>query len=142
MPPASPAKRQAEALQSLGMKVEIFACRGRGFYTYLAAWTRLRPRLHRGRYDVVHAQDIADVLLALPKRVPLVVSVDRLRLGTRLLVRRADAVVVQSEEVGRQFRKQVVHVLSPGLDDATRAARLVEVYRSLTPTPTQAPSRS
>jgi hypothetical protein len=127
-------RRQAEALQAMGMSVEIFACRGRGFFNTLGAWTRLRPRLHRGRYDVVHTEDAADVWLALPKRVPLVTSVGRTNLVARLLARRADAVVVPSAEIGRQLHTRVpVQVLPPDLDETARAARLVELYQSVLP---------
>jgi hypothetical protein len=131
-PPSTTVKRQAEALQALGISVEIFAFRGRTPYNVVAAWTRLRPRLHPGRYDVVHAQDGSDALLAFPKRVPLVMTVAAARFVVRVLARRADAVVVPSEEIGRQLRtRAAVHVMPPGLDETTRAARLVEVYRSL-----------
>ena len=99
----SPVRRQAEALQAAGVAVEIFAFRGRSLFNYMGAWTRLRPRLHPDRYDLVHAQETVDVLLALPKRVPLVVTV-RTRHSRWLvhqmlalvLARRADAVIVPS----------------------------------------------
>ena len=116
----------------MGVSVEIFACRGRGLVNILGAWTRLRPRLHRDRYDVVHTQDAAEVLLALPKRVPLVTTVARLSFGVRFLVRRADAVVVPSADIGRQLHTRLpVQVLPPGLDEADRAAQLVELYQYL-----------
>jgi hypothetical protein len=136
-PPAQPnpptlLKRHAEALQSLGLSVEIFAFRGRGVYNLAAAWTRVRPRLHRGRYDVVHALHPTEALLTLPKRVPLVVTIDRLDLGARFLARRADAVVVQSAELGRALRTRAAVCVQPeGLDAAARAAWLADVYRSV-----------
>jgi hypothetical protein len=125
-------KRNAESLQAAGLNVEVFAFQARSLYSYVAAWIRLRPRLHPGRYDVVHTQ-AADALLTLPHRVPLVITVTSLELGARLLARRADAVVVPSEEIGRQLHtRATVHVLPPGLDDTTQAARLMAVYRSVT----------
>jgi hypothetical protein len=138
-PASGTVKRQAEALQALGMSVEIFAYRGRNLYNYAAAWTQLRPRLDVKRYDVVHAQDAANTFLVLPKRVPLVVSLTRLdlrplpqQLAARFLARRADAVVVESEEMrSRVGTRAPVHVIPPGLDEAARTARLVEVYRSV-----------
>ncbi|MGH7519968.1 MAG: glycosyltransferase family 4 protein [Gemmatimonadales bacterium] len=140
-PPASPVKREAEALQAAGLSVEIFAFAGRGFYNYAAAWTRLRPRLHPGRYDVVHAQETSNVLLALPKRVPLVVTVGKQdlrkllqQLLARLLAGRADAVIVGSDEMrGRVRTRAPVHVIPPDLDEPARTARLVDVYRSIVP---------
>lgn len=120
------------------MIVEVFAFRGRNLINYMAAWTHLRPRLHRGRYDVVHAQDAANAVLAFPKRVPLVltfVGVDsRLshRLAARYLMRRADAVVVASNELRDRVQTRApVHVIPPGLDETTYAAWLVAVYRSV-----------
>jgi len=137
-PPGKVIKRSAELLQAAGMSVEVFAFRGRNLYNYAAAWTQLRPRLHPGRYDVVHAQDASNALLAFPKRVPLVltfVGVDsRLphRLAARFLVRRADAVVVESDEMrGRVPTRAPVHVIPLGLDETTRADRLVAIYRSV-----------
>ena len=116
----------------MGMSVEIFAFQGHTLYNVVAAWTRLRPRLHPRRYDVVHAQDGSDALLAFPKRVPLVMTVATARFVARWLARRADAVVVPSEEIGRQLRtRAVVHVMPPSLDEAARTAQLVEMYRSL-----------
>jgi hypothetical protein len=119
--------------------VEVFAFQGgRNPYNFAAAWSRLRPRLHRGRYDVAHAGSATDALLAFPKRVPLVVSVgDRspyglARLAMRFVAWRADAVVVESDAAGRLVPPRVpVHVIAPALDEHARAARLVAVYRSV-----------
>jgi hypothetical protein len=131
-PPGAAVRRTAESLQAAGLSVEVFAFCGRSLYDLAAAWTRLRPRLHPGRYDVVHAQDSADGLLAFPKRVPLVMTVGKLQFIARMLVRRADAVVVPSEEIGRQLHtRATVHVMPPGLDETARAAWLVDVYQSV-----------
>ena len=137
----SPVKRQAEALKAAGVAVEIFAFRGSSLFNYLGAWTRLRPRLHPDRYDLVHAQETVDVLLALPKRVPLVVTV-RTRHSRWLvhqmlalfLARRADAVIVPSAEVGRQLRtRKPIFIIAPEIDEQTLTARLLDVYRSVLP---------
>lgn len=135
--PPSVVKQQAEALHTAGVPVEIFAYRGgRNPYDYLAAWTRLRPRLHRQRYDVVHAQSAESVLLALPRRVPLVVTIAKWDALERLLTRRADAVIVTSEELRRRVRTRApVHLIPPNLDEPDLAARLVDVYRSVVPSP-------
>jgi len=130
--PSSPVKRQAEALQAAGFRVEIFAFRGRNFYNYAAAWTRLRPRLHPGRYDVVHAQDASTVLLALPKRVPLVVSLEKRHWLAWFWAWRADAVIVPSEEIGRTLGTRTpVHVIPPDTDEQTRTERLGDVYHGV-----------
>jgi hypothetical protein len=139
--PASPVKRQAEALEAAGMSVEIFAFRGRNVFNYAAAWTRLRPRLHPACYDLVHAEETADVLLALPKRVPLVVTVQQRssrwflhRMLALVLARRADAVIVPSAAVGRQLRtRKPIFVIAPEADEQVLTARLLAVYRSVLP---------
>lgn len=131
-------KRQAEFLQAAGVDIEVFAFRGdRNPYNYAAAWTRLRPRLHRGRYDLVHAQFGQSGLLALPKRLPLVVTFrgsdllgivgDRtgrhtvlgriLQRASRFVARHADAVILVSDHMRQAVRtKAPVHVVPSGLD--------------------------
>lgn len=142
-PPRRPSavKRQAEALKAAGLSVEIFAFRGRNVFNYAAAWTRLRPRLHPGRYDLVHAQETVDVLLALPKRVPLVVTVRRRNSRwflhqtlTWFLAGRADAVIVPSADVGRQLRtRKPIFIIAPETDEQALTARLLDVYRAVLP---------
>ncbi|HET8712169.1 MAG TPA: glycosyltransferase family 4 protein [Gemmatimonadales bacterium] len=140
-PQPNTVKQRAEALQAAGVSVEVFTFSAGTAYGYLAAWTRLRPRLHPRRYDLVHAQDTSNVLLALPKRVPLVVTLgtrDLRRviqhLFTRFLARRADAVIVGSDEMRDRIRLRTpVYVIPPGLDEGTFTARLLDVYRSLVP---------
>jgi hypothetical protein len=134
-------KRQAEALEAAGLSVEIFVFRGRNVYDYAAAWTQLRPRLRPERYDLVHAQNTSNLLIALPKRVPLVVTLGRWdvpplrqRLLTRFLARRADAVIVASDDVGgRVGTRSPVHVIPRDLDESALTARLLTVYRSVVP---------
>lgn len=138
-PPGGKIRQRAETLHAVGLSVEVFAFRGsRSLFNYIAAWMRLRPRLHPRRYDVAHAQCGTDALIAFPQRVPLVVSIgdpveSRLaQLATAFVARRADAVIVESEDVRRRVRtRSPVHVISPTLEPAARAARLVEVYRSV-----------
>ena len=134
-PPGKSVRLRAELLQAAGMKVDVFAHRGRNPFNYIAAWAALRPRLHPGRYDVVHAQNAANVLLAVPKRVPLVLTLmasDPPRLRTWLLTRLADAVIVTSEEMsGRVARRVPVHVIPPDLDEMSRTTRLIAIYRSV-----------
>ena len=113
-------KRQADYLQAAGAEVEVFHFRGaQRPWNYLRAWREVRRRLATGRYDLVHAQFGQSGLVALPKRVPLVVTFrgsDLLgmvsdatgrhswkgRLVQRLcraVARRADAVIVVSEHM-------------------------------------------
>src|SRR5881394_3028240 len=68
-------KRQAEFLRAAGVDVEVFDFRGRQkLRHYVTGWARVRSRLGARRYDLVHAQFGESGLLALPKRLPLVVT--------------------------------------------------------------------
>ena len=68
--------RQARFLRAAGVDVDVFAFRGgRRPLRYLTAWAKLQRRLRNGHhYDLVHAQFGQSGLLALPKRLPLVVT--------------------------------------------------------------------
>ena len=130
-------KRQAEFLQKAGVDVDVFHFQGsRQPVNYVRAWARVRPRLRPERYDLVHGQFGQSGLLALPKRMPLVVTLrgsDLLgivgpggrhtRQGrllqslTRFVVRRADAVVMVSEHMRAHLPEGVVAMVLPsGLD--------------------------
>ncbi|MEX2156271.1 MAG: glycosyltransferase family 4 protein [Gemmatimonadales bacterium] len=147
-------KRQAEFLQAAGVNVEVFVFRGsRNPYNYAAAWTRLRPRLTTDRYDLVHAQFGQSGLLALPKRLPLVVTfrgsdllgivgnrhgrhtlVGRvLKQASRLVARHADAVILVSDHMRRNLKTAApVHVVPSGLDlDLFRYTPREEARRQL-----------
>lgn len=131
-------KRQAEFLQTAGVAVEVFAFRGgRNPYNYAAAWARLRPRLHAGHYDLVHAQFGQSGLLALPKQLPLVVTFrgsdvlgivgdadgrytrvgQVLQRASRFVARHADAVIVVADHMRHSLNTRApVHVIPSGLD--------------------------
>jgi teichuronic acid biosynthesis glycosyltransferase TuaC len=130
-------KRQAEFLQRSGVQVDVFQFRGaRNPWNYARAWRDVRPRLDPTRVDLVHAQFGQSGVLALPRRLPLVVTLrgsDILgivgtggrytltgRVSTavaRFVVRHADAVVVVSEHMKDHFRTTApVTVLPSGLD--------------------------
>ena len=130
-------KRQAEFLRAAGVHVDVFQFKaGKRPWNYLAAWVRLRRRLARTRYDLVHAQFGQSGLPALPKRLPLVVTFRgddlegivgedlRVTVAGRLLqfasrgvARCADACIVVSEHM-KQFlpRSVPAHVIPSGLD--------------------------
>lgn len=134
-------KRQAEFLQAAGIDVDVFHFRGgQKFRNYVTAWARVRSRLAAGRYDLVHAQFGQSGVLALPKRMPLVVTLRgddlqgiiddgnaRITLKGRILRRlsrwvasRADAVIIVSDHM-RTFLDPAVraHVIPSGLDLAS-----------------------
>ena len=101
-----------------------------------SAWLRVRPLLRSGRYDIVHAQFGQSGLLALPRVLPIVVTLrgsDILgivgkdgrytvagRIGqaaSRLVARQADAVVAVSEHMTDYLPTDVEATILPsGLD--------------------------
>jgi teichuronic acid biosynthesis glycosyltransferase TuaC len=130
-------KRQAEFLRAAGVDVDVLPFRGRRRVgNYVRAWREARRKLATGGYDVIHAQFGHSGLLAFPSRLPLVVTLRgsdilgivgpggrRLRIGrvlqaaTRLVCRRADAVVVVSDHMKAYLPRGVnATVLPSGLD--------------------------
>src|SRR5690242_20823420 len=130
-------RRQAESLQAAGVDVDVFHFKAaKRPWNYLLAWLGVRRRMARKRYDLAHAQFGQSGLLALPKRVPLVVTFrgddlqgmldgeGRLTLPGRLLKlvsqmvgRCADAAIVVSEHMAELLHPSVrTHVIPSGLD--------------------------
>jgi len=131
-------RRQAEFVQRAGVDLEVFAFRGeKNPLNYLRAWRRFRRRLHAGRFDLVHAQFGQSGLLALPKRIPLVVTLrgsdilgivsDRdgrysragrwLQRASQLVAKCADAVILVSPHLGDGLHTRAPqHVIPSGID--------------------------
>ena len=131
-------KRQADFLAAAGVAVTVFPFKGRkNPFNYLKNWLRLQSKLRRERYDLVHAQFGQSGLLALPKRLPLVVTFrgsdllgtvsDKTRRHRKIsalhqyLSRRvaanADAVIVVAEHMKRELPPSVeAQVIPSGLD--------------------------
>lgn len=130
-------KRQVEFLRAQGVEIDVFHFDARGRPSrYLSAWLRIQPRLRKRRYDLVHAQWGQSGLLALPKRLPLVVTYrggdlhgladasGRQTLQGRLLqglcravARRADAVLLVSAHMQELLPAGIRgHVIPSGLD--------------------------
>jgi teichuronic acid biosynthesis glycosyltransferase TuaC len=131
-------QRQADFLQAAGVTVGKFAFRGyKNPLRYLWNWTRVQGRIGRERYDLIHAQFGQSGLLALPKRLPLVVTfrgsdiqgiisdqTGRHTLAgrlsqrvSRLVARHADAVVIVAEHLKRFLPPGVSATVIPsGLD--------------------------
>jgi glycosyltransferase involved in cell wall biosynthesis len=130
-------RRQAEFLQAAGVDVDVFHFKAaKSPWNYLLGWLRVRRQMATKRYDVAHAQFGQSGLLALPKRVPLVVTFrgddlqgmldpeGRLTLPGRLLKfvsqmvgRCADAAIVVSEHMAELLHPSVrTHVIPSGLD--------------------------
>jgi glycosyltransferase involved in cell wall biosynthesis len=131
-------KRQADFLKAAGIDVDVFHFQGhKNPLKYLRAWTQAQRRLAHERYDLVHAQFGQSGVLALPKRIPLVVTFrgsDLLgivgdkdghytpqgRIGqkvSRMVASRADAVIVVSEEMKTHLLPSIpAHVIPSGID--------------------------
>ncbi|MBI4421938.1 MAG: glycosyltransferase family 4 protein [Gemmatimonadetes bacterium] len=147
-------KRQAEFLRAAGVEVEVFHFHGGGRpLNYARAWLALRPQLDPSQYHLVHAQFGQSGLLALPKRLPLVVTFrgcDLLgiisdadgrptRAGrllqrvSRLVAARADAVILVSAHMRPAVRTDApTHVIPSGLDlDLFRPVARHEARRRL-----------
>src|SRR6266567_3548389 len=168
-------KRQADFLRAAGVAVDVFQFRGdQRPDRYVAAWVRAQWRLRTSRYDLVHAQFGQSGVLALPRRVPLVVTfrgsdvlgivsdVDGrytwkgrvVQWLSRLVARRAEAVIVVSDHMKQSLPSSVAAAVIPsGLDlelfrpvprdDARRALnlRLDRRYVLFVGKPTQARKR-
>lgn len=68
-------KRQAEFLHAAGVDVDVFHFKGeKNPLSYAKAWLVVRRKLRSTRYDLIHAQFGQSGLMALPKRLPYVVT--------------------------------------------------------------------
>ncbi len=130
--------RQVDFLRAAGVDVDVFRFHGGGQpVRYASAWLDVQRRLRRERYDLVHAQFGQSGLLALPKRLPLVVtfrgddlegvlsnSTGRLTprgrvlpMVSRVVARRADATIVVSAHLKAFLHHEAQpHVIPSGLD--------------------------
>src|SRR3954462_15484794 len=120
-------RRQAEFVQRAGVNLEVFAFRGgKNPHNYVRAWSRLRRMLRTRAYDLIHAQFGQSGLLALPRRIPLVVTFrgsdvlgiirDRdgrytttgkvLQRASRFVARHADAIILVSRNLGDHVKSQ------------------------------------
>jgi glycosyltransferase involved in cell wall biosynthesis len=129
--------QQVRFLRSAGVDIDVFAFRGaKSPWRYLRAWSEVRKRLRRERYDLVHAQFGQSGLLALPKRLPLVVTfrgsdlqgvVGRsgryllsgsiLKAVSRVVSLFADQIIVVSEAIAKHLpSERAYHVIPSGLD--------------------------
>lgn len=131
-------KRQAEFLMAAGVDVEVFPFKGaKNPLNYLKAWWQVQRKLRRKNYDLIHAQFGQSGLVALPKRVPMIVTFrgsDLLgtisdRTGRHLLAStihqflsrfvaaRSEAVILVSEHMKSQLDPSIEpHIIPSGID--------------------------
>jgi glycosyltransferase involved in cell wall biosynthesis len=131
-------RRQAEFLQRAGVQLTVVAFRGaKSVRNYMRAWKDVRQRLRQQTYDLIHAQFGQSGLLALPKKLPLVVTMrgsdvlgivrDRdgrqslagriLKRASRLVARSADAVILVAPHLGDGLKTRApAYVIPSGLD--------------------------
>lgn len=68
-------KRQADFLQAAGVEVDVFHFQAqKNVARYVKAWLAVRQMLRSRHYDLIHAQFGQSGLMALPKRLPYVVT--------------------------------------------------------------------
>ena len=128
--------RQVQFLRKLGVDVDVFHVNGRKSpKTYARRWMEVQHRLTRGSYDLVHAQWAQSALVALPKRIPLVVTfrgsdvegivgVNRRYLASGWVLRKiaqnvarvANEAIVVAARLARLLPKRDYHVIPSGLD--------------------------
>ncbi len=128
--------RQVEFLRKAGIEVNVLAFHGgRKPQNYARAWLKAWAEISTGQYDLVHAQWGQSGLLALPKRIPLVVTFRGDDLNgitdpdgkltksgvvlqnlSRLVARTADQIIVVSENLARLLPDRAYHIIPSGLD--------------------------
>lgn len=134
-------KRQVDYLRGAGVDVDVFHFRGaKKLLNYVRAWRQLRSKLRHKQYDLIHAQFIHNGILALPKRVPLVVTCRgsdilgivgndkgghiaasgiQTRLS-RIVAARSDAVIIVAEHMKSCFHRSApLSVIPSGVDFTT-----------------------
>ncbi len=131
-------KRQADFLQAAGVDVDVFHFQAqKNVARYLKAWLEVRRKLRSNRYDLIHAQFGQSGLMALPKRIPYVVTLRGSDiLGTvsdssgkytaagkvnqrisRMVAAKANAVILVSEHMKEQLPLlKGCHVIPSGID--------------------------
>lgn len=144
--------RQVEYLRKAGVDVDLFHFEGRKrLVNYMQAWRRLRAHTAGKQYDLVHAQWGQSAVLALPKRLPWVITFrgndlegivgegGRYTLRGRIqqavsmaMGRMADQAIVVSERLGKKLKRNDFHVIPSGLDlELFRPMPMSETRRSL-----------
>lgn len=144
--------QQVNFLRKAGVDLHLFPFRGgKQPARYARAWRAAQQEILRGEYDLVHAQWGQSALLALPKRLPLVITFrgDDLKgiIGqngrpsaygvvlknlSKLMARVADQVIVVSEALAKELPSRPYEVIPSGLDlDLFRPTPIEEARQKL-----------
>jgi teichuronic acid biosynthesis glycosyltransferase TuaC len=122
--------RQVRFLREAGVDITLFPFRGRkNPLNYWHAWREAQTRIKSGTFDLVHAQWGQSGLLALPKKIPLVVTFRGddlegiigangrrtaygyvLNFLSRIVARKADQVILVSHHLSHAIPKRPYHV--------------------------------
>lgn len=128
--------RQVDYLKRAGVDLDLFHFKGKqNLFNYVRAWRQLRKHTAGKTYDLVHAQWGQSAVLALPKRLPWVITFRGNDLEgivgergeytlngriqqrvSQLMARLADSVIVVSDRLGSRLRRKDYHVIPSGLD--------------------------
>jgi glycosyltransferase involved in cell wall biosynthesis len=128
--------RQVEFLRRRGVEVDVLHVDGRRDpRAYARRWREVRAKTSASGYDLIHAQWGQAALVALPARLPLVVtfrgsdleglatpdgryglSGHLLRGLSKFAARSADEIIVVSERLARYFPRRSCHVIPSGVD--------------------------
>lgn len=131
--------RQVKFLRRAGVEVDVFHFKGKKkFFNYVAAWKRLRKHTAGKHYDLMHAQWGHSAALALPKKMPWVITfrgndlegiVNKkgkprfigkiLQTVSKSMARLADEVIVVSRSLGEHLKRDDYHIIPSGLDFET-----------------------
>lgn len=128
--------RQVNFLRKAGVDLHVFPFRGgKNPSNYARAWRRVQAEIQRGQFDLIHAQWGQSGLLALPKRLPLVVTFRGddlegiigpsgqptmygrvLQMLSRMVARQADQVILVADRLAKQISRRDYHIIPSGLD--------------------------
>ncbi len=150
--------RQATFLKRAGVALDVYPFRGsKRPDRYAAFWAEAQRKIASRKYDLVHAQWGQSALLALPKRIPLVVTFRgddlegiigsngkptlagyALQNLSRVVSRVADEVILVSESLARRMPKRDYHIIPSGIDmDLFRPIAKQEARKKLGLSPNQ-----
>jgi glycosyltransferase involved in cell wall biosynthesis len=128
--------RQVDYLRKAGVDVQVFPFRGaQNPINYARAWRAAQVEIRRGSYHLIHAQWGQSGILALPRRLPLVVTFRGddleglkndsgaitwkgrvLRSVSQMVARLADEVILVSDHLARFIGQRSYTIIPSGLD--------------------------